>query len=200
MLMAWKDTNIEGRKKTIVVNLFGGPGAGKSTTAALIFGLLKSAGIDAEQVTEYAKDKTWEGSQQVLANQPYVLGKQLHRLWRVDGKVQVAITDSPILLSGVYNKKHKVEFDALAVKLFGDFDNVNYRVIRSKPYNPNGRNQTEPEAKEKDVEVIEFLDKFKLISAEVPGTPDGACRIAEQVYNQVTGKTMKATITIELEE
>lgn len=35
----------------LVINVFAGPGAGKSTTAALVFGLLKSAGVNAELVT-----------------------------------------------------------------------------------------------------------------------------------------------------
>lgn len=52
--------------KTIVVNLFGAPGAGKSTGAAYIFALLKMAGVEAELVTEFAKDKVWEGNTAVL--------------------------------------------------------------------------------------------------------------------------------------
>jgi len=46
----------------LVVNLFGAPGAGKSTGAAYIFSQLKMAGINAELVTEFAKDKVWEES------------------------------------------------------------------------------------------------------------------------------------------
>lgn len=44
----------------LVVNLFGVPGAGKSTGAAYIFSQLKMAGINAELITEFAKDKVWE--------------------------------------------------------------------------------------------------------------------------------------------
>lgn len=40
-----------------VINLFGQPGAGKSTGAAYIFSQLKLRGINAELVTEFAKDK-----------------------------------------------------------------------------------------------------------------------------------------------
>ena len=45
---------------TLVVNLFGVPGAGKSTGAAHIFSCIKMAGVNAELITEYAKDKVWE--------------------------------------------------------------------------------------------------------------------------------------------
>lgn len=50
----------------IVVNLFGAPGAGKSTGAARIFSNLKMAGINAELVTEFAKDKVWEENKAVF--------------------------------------------------------------------------------------------------------------------------------------
>lgn len=56
----------------IVVNLFGAPGAGKSTGAAYIFSLLKMAGVNAELVTEFAKDKTWEHNTKALDNQVYM--------------------------------------------------------------------------------------------------------------------------------
>lgn len=54
-------------KSTIVVNLFAGPGAGKSTGAAYIFAMLKMHGIDCELVTEFAKDKTWEHNSKALS-------------------------------------------------------------------------------------------------------------------------------------
>ena len=83
----------------LVVNLFGAPGAGKSTGAAYIFSRLKLAGINAELVTEFAKDKVWEESKAVFQNQAYIFGKQYFRISRVQDKVDVVITDSPILLS-----------------------------------------------------------------------------------------------------
>ena len=50
----------------LVVNLFGAPGAGKSTGASYVFSQLKMMGVNAELVTEFAKDKVWEGSEAVL--------------------------------------------------------------------------------------------------------------------------------------
>ena len=53
----------------IVVNLFGAPGAGKSTGAAYIFfSILKMNGINAELVTEFAK-KTKYGKKQRLCSE-----------------------------------------------------------------------------------------------------------------------------------
>ena len=41
----------------LIVNLFGVPGAGKSTGAAYIFSRLKMLGVNAELVTEFPKIK-----------------------------------------------------------------------------------------------------------------------------------------------
>ena len=44
-------------KKTIVINLIGGPCSGKSTVAAELFARLKKMGIKTELVSEYIKDR-----------------------------------------------------------------------------------------------------------------------------------------------
>ena len=59
-------------KNTIIINLFAGPGAGKSTGAAFIFSKLKMLGIDAELVTEFAKDKVWEQNKEAFKCQFYI--------------------------------------------------------------------------------------------------------------------------------
>ena len=104
----------------LVVNMFGAPGAGKSTGAAYIFSKLKMAGVNAELVTEFAKDKVWEGSKAVFDNQAYIFGKQYFRISRLQGKVDVVITDSPILLSSFYAHDDVLgdEFDKLCTKVF----------------------------------------------------------------------------------
>ena len=71
----------------LIVNLYGAPGAGKSTGAAYVFSQLKMHGINAELVTEFAKDKVWEESKAVFQNQAYIFGKQYFRISRVQGKV-----------------------------------------------------------------------------------------------------------------
>ena len=43
-------------KETLVINLFGGPGCGKSTTMARLFADLKARGYNVEMVSEFAKD------------------------------------------------------------------------------------------------------------------------------------------------
>lgn len=85
----------------LVVNLFGVPGAGKSTGATYIFSKLKLAGINAELITEFAKDKVWEENSVIFQpdNQAHIFGKQFYRMNRCKDKVEVIVTDSPLLLS-----------------------------------------------------------------------------------------------------
>jgi len=140
---------IEDEYKCTVINLFGGPGAGKSTTASLVFGNLKQAGVNCELVQEYAKDKVWEESYKTLENQLYVLGKQSHRQFRCKDKVDVIITDAPLLLSLHYGQNLSDEFKDVVRQTFDSYNNVNYLVERGDfDYNPAGRTQTEDEATE----------------------------------------------------
>ena len=73
--------------KKLVINIFGGPGCGKSTTATGVFSLLKLHGVNAEFVSEFAKDLTWEERYKTLKNQNYVSAKQHHRQWRLSDDV-----------------------------------------------------------------------------------------------------------------
>jgi len=63
-------------------------------------------GVNAELVTEFAKDKVWEENSEVFKpnNQIYLLGKQFYRMSRCKDKVNVIVTDSPLPLSILYNK------------------------------------------------------------------------------------------------
>ena len=102
-----------------VINLFGQPGAGKSTGAAYIFSQLKLRGINAELVTEFAKDKVYEETKEVFNNQIYIFGKQYFRMSRIAKKVDVIITDSPLLLSSFYTsgESYDKELNDLVLKV-----------------------------------------------------------------------------------
>ena len=144
-------------KKTLVINLFGGPGSGKSTTCAGIFERLKLKGINCEMATEYAKDKVWEESYKTLDDQIYVFGKQLHRINRLLGKVDVIITDSPLINSIVYDKENNLAFKSLILNQHNRLNNLNYYIARDEHYEEKGRMQTKNEAEELDKEIKKIL-------------------------------------------
>ena len=145
-------------KNTIVVNLFGGPGTGKSTGAAYVFSQLKLHGIDCELVTEFAKDKVWEKNEKVFNCQMYVTGKQTYKIMRVYGEVDVIITDSPILLGAAYTDSEKLK--SAIVEEFNNYRNINIFLNRVKEYNPNGRHQNEDEAKAIDGQMLDLLNTY----------------------------------------
>jgi hypothetical protein len=182
--------------KPIVINLFTGPGAGKSTTAAGVFSLLKLHGVNAELITEFAKDLTWEGRHSTLANQYYVTAKQYHRMWRVKDQVDVMITDSPILLAMVYGDNPGA-FNRQLFHLHNEFNNVNYFINRVKPYQPKGRNQTEEESHELDKEIKKLLDEFKISYRELPGNHGAMELIVSDILEKLHINTRFTIIGLE---
>lgn len=151
--------------QTIVINLYGGPCCGKSTVSAGLFYELKCLGVECELTGEYAKDKTWDDHQTVLRNQPYVFGKQLHRIWRLQNKVDIIVCDSPILLSTIYDSDDSDLFELYVLEQYKKYNNINFvleRKFYNEGYQENGRNQTMQEAIEIDNDVENLLDKHNL--------------------------------------
>lgn len=171
----------------LLINLFGGPRTGKSTGAAYIFSQLKMAGVNAELVTEFAKDKVWEENKEVFKNKAYIFGKQYFKISRCADKVDVIITDSPLLLSIVYNDNPVLgdSFNETVKNVFSSFNSMNYILSREKEYNPVGRNQTESEAKEVDVQVRAMLDQEKIPYEVVAGNELGYDYIVYRVLEQL---------------
>lgn len=167
----------------IIVNLFGVPGAGKSTGAAYIFSQLKMKGINAELITEFAKDKVWENNQKVFKNQLYLFGKQSFRISRVEDEVDVIVTDSPLLLSIFYNQTPILgeNFDKLVYDVFNSYNNVNYLITRTKPYNPAGRMQTEEESDSLAKPMINLLTAWNVPYKNVAGETAGYDTIVEDI-------------------
>ena len=178
-------------KKPIVVNLFGPPGSGKSTLAAYIFFKLKTAGVNAELITEFAKDKTWEHNLKALGVQEYVFGKQSYRMARCRDQVEVIVTDSPLPLSIIYNHNEALDkdqhFSKMVLNVFNTYNNFNYILRRVKPYNPKGRNQTEAESDALFEPIKELLDNLEIDYQIMDGNENTAQEIADSVIMYLQG-------------
>lgn len=170
---------------TIIVNLFAGPGAGKSTTAAGVFYKLKSRGKNVELVTEVAKDFTWANRHDCLRCQPLIFGKQLYRLERLIDKVDAVITDSPIILSLAYANLYPESFKPFVKDVFDKFDNINYIVVRKKKYIPIGRRQSEESAKYMDEKINELLTELNIPAKIVDGNKDGVREISNDIIERL---------------
>lgn len=147
-------------KDTLIVNLFSGPGGGKTTMMSGIFTELNYRYINCEMSPEYAKEKVWSNSLNVLEDQLYVFAHQQHRLWRLNGKVDVIITDSPLLLSIIYGDRMKPSFKELVKEQYSLYNNINFFLERCNPYVKSGRIQKEEDAKLIDKKIINMLDEL----------------------------------------
>lgn len=168
---------------TKVINLYGGPGVSKSTTATGVFCFLKLQGVRCEYVSEYAKDLTWEKARNNLENQVKIFGEQQHRMWRLIDQVDVIITDSPLPLCMIYNKKGCEELNSLILSEYGKMDNYNYILKRVKPYDPVGRNQTEEQARAIDDQVKLLLQKNKMDYKQIDGTYEAINVIVKDILD-----------------
>ena len=169
-------------KSTKVINLFAGPGAGKSTTAAGIFYLLKTQGIKCELVTEYAKDLVYE-NRDLSDNGLLIFAQQHRRMHRLLNKVEFIITDSPILMSVVYQFKISTSFNLLATELFNNFNNINIFVNRVKKYEKYGRVQEEEEARNLDIAIKSIIPKIDLL---VDGDREAPDKVVNYILDGVT--------------
>lgn len=169
-----------------IINLFGASGSGKSSGAAYIFSMLKLAGINCELVTEFAKDKVWDNNMEAFKseNQVYMFGNQFYRVSRLLDKVDYIITDSPILLSNVYNKSDMLSrhfMDAVR-DCHNSLENINYYIERVKPFNPIGRNEKCQADSDKYISNIFYeLDITNSPYEKVRGDIDGYNKIVEDI-------------------
>lgn len=165
-------------KKTISIQLYGGPGTGKSTTAADLFVELKKKKVNCELVREYIKDWVWEERKILATDQIYILAKQARREQILFNKVDVMISDSPVWMVPIYEKKYSKK-PFVTQKIVDKFESeckdhniehVHIFLNRVKKYNPAGRFQTESEAKKIDIEIKKHLKslgiKFITIDAD----------------------------------
>ena len=159
----------------LVINFWGGPGAGKTTTAAGLFSILRHKGnCNLELVTEFATDLCFEQARENLKDQTYLLGNQFHRLWRAEKVgVDVVITDAPIGLNKIYGQLYKQtymdEMDALVAKLNAQHEQIDILMHRD----PQALGGFKGGSKRKD---SWFVDKFdSLLKSHGPGF-DRECR------------------------
>ena len=168
-----------------VINLFGGPGAGKSTTAAGLFYEMKKMRLEVELVTEYAKDMVWEGRHNILEDQIYIFAKQQRRISRLrDHRIDWVITDSPIALGLVYLRDGALSdnFRDLVMEVFDSFENHNFLLQRNFEYNPIGRNQKDlEEAGIYDQKVASLLDARDIPFRTIVGGEWAVTRILEEI-------------------
>jgi nicotinamide riboside kinase len=158
--------------KTTIINIYGGPSAGKSTSAAYLYYLLKVQGENTELVREYVKTWAWENRPFSAYDEIYFLGKQVRHESMLFGKVNWIVTDAPVYMTAYYASlycspqlAHGISQAAQAFYKQAEEDghqHLHVMLRRTKPYQADGRYQTEEQALNIDRGVVEMLDKLRV--------------------------------------
>jgi hypothetical protein len=171
-----------------VVNLFAGPGAGKSTTGAMLFGMLQIAGYAAEYVPEFAKVLTWQNHTTALKDQLYLFAKQDHRLEVLrEQPLDFVIMDGPLLNAAMYvQRDYFKNFEPLVVEVFNSYDNANFFLERNphKKYQRTGRNQDPEQAAKLCEQTLALLNRYRVPFTRIPVTD--SCQ--ENIFTALTGR------------
>lgn len=154
-------------KLPIVINGYGGPGAGKSTACLEITAALKKEGYNAEYVQEYAKELVYEKDMEMLDGSPEhqyeILKEQTRRMDRLYDQVDFIVTDSPVMLNIIYNKQLTTEYESLVNELQGEYINYSFFMERdASNFEEEGRIHNLTESIEKDNEIKDMLQKNEI--------------------------------------
>ncbi len=169
--------------RTKCLNLFAGPGSGKSSIGTGVFSLLKHHQINCEFTGEYAKTLAWDGRLNMKVNSLKIFAEQHHRQFILDGKVEVIVTDSPLLISSAFRKPFDELFHAMVAREFKMYDNINYFILREKPFVQKGRRENLEEAKELDNDIFSLLEREQVKFTTVDGN--------YTAINTITGDMLK---------
>lgn len=124
-----------------LINLFGGPGIGKSSIAAGITYRLKKQHISCNNPYEFPKLLAWDNNMPAIKDQLYVFANQHRGIAQAYGKVDYIVVDSPILFSLIYHsyytKGYPAEFygesfNNLIIDLHNKYDSVNILLERGQ--------------------------------------------------------------------
>lgn len=133
-------------KKPFVVGFVGGPGVRKSTLAGAVWSLLKSQNVCTEMAREFVKDPVYDGNTDVLRDQWFIAGSQHMAQSRLYDKVEVIVTDSPLVLQYYYGKDMPESFHKGIADMLTETDNLYFYLERSAKYETSGRLQSYEEA------------------------------------------------------
>lgn len=178
-----------------VINIFGGPGVGKTTLMYYLTYRFKQAGIRAEAVGEAARELIYDHSPLVtppiLSDHQFVVSAmQFERLQRLKRhKIAVAISDSPLLQGLAYaTPDEQKQLTPIIDTMNRSFLN-RYIFVKRTPgdYDAESRVQgTESEAARFDARIKALLDTRNIVPAiYLRGTESSLADMLIDTYQHV---------------
>lgn len=158
-----------------VINLFGAPGAGKTTTAMWLTQRMKKEGIKAEISLEFVKEYIMSGNLNLLEYQNYIFAHQDRQLKILESakNVEFAITDAPLLHSYYYQPEgYPISFKDFVFEVFHSYNNINFLITREHEYSKQGRIHSEIESKHVEKKMPVFLINNNIPFIEVSSKDD----------------------------
>lgn len=143
---------------TLHVNFWGNPGVGKSGLAGELYGRLSGKGYLAELVKEYAKELQYRGElvrkdrrtgEDVETEQMIISTEQFRREAEYEDRVQVIVTDSPVLQGVVFAPAHyRTELTSILRQLTAGWRSIDVLLVRDVrlDYQSRGRIQSPEES------------------------------------------------------
>ncbi len=155
------------------ISLYGGPGASKSTTAALLYANLKllrqqqKCPYTIELVREYAKELVYQKVDIKAEMQHDILLEQYGREFGfLHFGVDLIVTDSPLWLSVIYGRKLGTsklqEVIEDLKKVDAVWPSLNIFITRPDSFDSHGRLQDRKEAEVIDGEIMNLFHEFDL--------------------------------------
>lgn len=178
-----------------VINLFGGPGRGKSTVRAGLFWLMKTHGFSVEEVPEYAKSLVLQGNTwQLQEEQLFIFAQQHHpQLLVARNGYDYAVTDSPLHLCPFYATlapQHAYpELEPLVDAAYARHDNFNFFLTlealdsaeQPDAFEARGRLQSAEQASQVERALRQYLDGKGIACIDMPVDRLTPWRILEHV-------------------
>jgi hypothetical protein len=166
-----------------IINLFAGPGVGKTSIASGLLYQLKKRHISCDAPYEFPKVLAWDENHSAIKDQLYVIANQHRGIVKSWGKVDYIILDSPILLSLVYknyydkdeypSNLYKESFDKMVLDIHLQYDNLNILLKRGNGvHNEKERYQNLEQSIDLDNRIKNILDINKLEYIEIEVNDD----------------------------
>ena len=158
-------------KETLYINILGSPGSGKSTLAAELFSEMKKRlhDITIEYVPEFAKKFCFDDSTNQVFNDPvnqmYIGANQFYNIYSLDKKVDVVITDSPFILSCLYNNTPLLgdNYNQVVKNIFTSHKNLNVLLqLNPDHYQQYGRNENFIQSRELENKLNKLLSDYQI--------------------------------------